>query len=261
MVSPLSPADGAPRAGLALPPGTLSWGVAARAAHLGAFLPSFVRATDTLAYLTGLAISPREMELCTEGLGAAYTLPELPRGVDGPPADVVYVEADAVQVHFRETPPWHEEKVFCVWREVEGVAQPPRYAAARGAWFDHLALLQTLAEREGLRRARVVVCLGDGAPPLWDLFHALAPDAVQILDWYHVQEHLAAVARLLPDGAAWHAGLREHLLASRVRAAIRSAAGGSSRRASRWCSNAARGPACAGTPRTSSPCCVPAARG
>jgi len=196
---------------LALPPGTFTWAVGERAAHLGALLPSYARATDSLAYLTGISMSARELELCAEGLGASYTLPELSPSERGPRAEVLYVAADAVQLHFRDATPWHEEKVFGVWREVDGYAQPPRYWTADGPWDNHLAALQTLAEGEGLQTARVVVELGDGAPPLWTLLTALAPQAVQILDWFHVQEHLARVATLLPEGKAWHHIQRIHL--------------------------------------------------
>lgn len=196
---------------LTLPPGTMTWAVGERAAHLGALLPSYTRATASLAYLTGIEISDREVELCTEGLGAAYALPEVRPPARGPQADVLYVEADAVLVHFRETLPWHEEKVFCVWRQTGERLHPPAYWTGDGPWETHLAALQTLAEAEGLLTARVMVSLGDGAPPLWTLLTALAPQAVQILDWYHVQTHLAEVAAVLPEGETWHHIQRIHL--------------------------------------------------
>lgn len=208
---------------LALPPGTFTWAVGERAAHLGALLPAYARATDCLAYLTGITLSAREMELCTEGLGAAYRVPDRPRGTLGPPADVLFVEGDAVQLHFRDPKPWHEEKVFCVWRQVGETLMPPQYWTADGSWDAHLAALQSLAEREGLDTAKVIVSLGDGAHPLWTLLTALAPHAVQLLDWYHLQEHLATVAKLLPasDGAPWHAAQRAHLTAGAWRTVIR----------------------------------------
>lgn len=196
---------------LALPPGTLTWAVAARAAHVGALLPSYARAGEVLRYLSHLNISDREIELCTEGLGAAYTLPELPRGTGGPRVDACFVEADAVLLHFRDATPWHEEKVFCAWHQTGDTLSAPRYWTADGPWDTHLAALETLAEIEGLRTAPVVVCLGDGASPLWTLLTALAPQAFQLLDWFHCQEHLATVAKHLPDGAVWHTQQRADL--------------------------------------------------
>jgi len=174
-------------------------------------MPSYARANATLSYLTPINMSDRELEYCTEGLGASYTLPELPPGERGPRADVLYVAADAVQVRFRDAKPWHEEKVFCVWRQTGETQHPPRYWTGDGPWDTHLADLQTLAEAEGLLTAGVVVMLGDGAPALWTLLTALAPRAVQVLDWYHAQDHLAEVAALLPEGDAWHQIQRVHL--------------------------------------------------
>jgi hypothetical protein len=192
-----------------------------RAAHLGTLLPSFARATASLTYLTAIVMSDRELELCTEGLGAAYTLPERAVSQPAPPADVCYVAADAVLLHFRDATPWHEAKVFCAWRQTGDTLHLPRYWTADGPWDTHLAALETLVEYEGLRTARVVVSLGDGAPPLWRLLTAVAPDAVQLLDWFHVQEHLALVAATLAEGLAWHAIQRVHLRDSQTRLVLR----------------------------------------
>ena len=205
---------------LALPPGSFSWAVGECAAHLGALVPSYARSARSLAYLTGIVMSDRELEWCTEGLGAAYSLPAWPPATPPPPADVLYVEADAVMLHFREAKPWHEVKVFCTWRQTGQTPHRPRYWTAEGAWDQHLAALQTLTEWEGLETAKVVVSLGDGAVALWTLLTALAPRAVQVLDWFHVQEHLATVATVLPDGSAWHKHQRDCLKTGRQREVI-----------------------------------------
>jgi hypothetical protein len=42
-----------------------------------------------------------------------------------------------------------------------------------------------------------VVVLGDGAPWIWNLAAELFPCRVEILDWYHVDEHISDVARVL----------------------------------------------------------------
>lgn len=53
-----------------------------------------------------------------------------------------------------------------------------------------------------------MVVLGDGAPWIWNLAADLFPARVEILDWYHADEHLSAVARGLygegtPRAQAW----------------------------------------------------------
>ena len=45
--------------------------------------------------------------------------------------------------------------------------------------------------------ARRVVVLGDGAPWIWHLAAKLFVHRVEILDWYHADEHVSEVARIL----------------------------------------------------------------
>jgi hypothetical protein len=42
-----------------------------------------------------------------------------------------------------------------------------------------------------------VVVLGDGAHWIWTLAEHLFPDRVEILDWYHADEHISKLARVL----------------------------------------------------------------
>ncbi len=44
-------------------------------------------------------------------------------------------------------------------------------------------------------RAQRLVFLGDGAPWIWNLAQTHFPHAIQIVDWYHAEEHLEKVAR------------------------------------------------------------------
>jgi hypothetical protein len=55
-------------------------------------------------------------------------------------------------------------------------------------------LLGTLAHRCGHHAAKEVVCLGDGAPWIWNMFARQFPFAIQILDFYHACDHLCFVA-------------------------------------------------------------------
>jgi len=52
----------------------------------------------------------------------------------------------------------------------------------------------TRAFGRGVENARDVACLGDGASWIWRSFSHHYPKGVQILDYYHASEHLAAVA-------------------------------------------------------------------
>ncbi|MFZ4397796.1 MAG: ISKra4 family transposase [Kiritimatiellia bacterium] len=193
----------------AVPAAGASLAVQTHAALLGTLQP-FRQAAEMLQRLTGLTVSARALEQWTETLGQAYTPPTLAPTDPGPAADVLVLEADAVMTCFHDG--WHEEKVAMAWRTVDGAAQPARYVTGEGTWDDFVPALAGLARREGQRRARQVVCVADGAPAIWRVLTGCYPDAFQLVDWFHVQEHLATVAAALgATGAAWHAAQRAAL--------------------------------------------------
>ena len=83
-----------------------------------------------------------------------------------------------------------------------------RYVARRTAKGDFDQLLYGLARQSGLEQARQIVVLGDGAPWIWKLASEHFPEAVQIVDLYHAQEHVWQVARAVygpqtEAAAAW----------------------------------------------------------
>ena len=53
------------------------------------------------------------------------------------------------------------------------------------------------AIRRGAERARAVIVLGDGAVWIWNLAAEHFPEAIQILDIYHVKEHLWELGKVL----------------------------------------------------------------
>jgi len=69
-----------------------------------------------------------------------------------------------------------------------------RYVARRTAKGGFGQLLYALAQQSGLSRAKQIVVLGDGAPWIWKLVAEHFPGAVQIVDLYHAQQHVWAVA-------------------------------------------------------------------
>lgn len=185
-----------------LPPGQMTWAVQHGVALVGQALP-FAQAEDVYTRLTGVSVSTKSVECWTEAVGQAYTPPVPDRYTPGPPADTLFVLADAGQMPLRGPEPWKERKVFAAWRRVAGDDAPVRYAVGTGHWADQTQVVADLARREGSRLARTVVCLADGAAAIWTLLTRLWPEAVQLLDWFHLMEHLATVVAVHPDGAAW----------------------------------------------------------
>ena len=70
-----------------------------------------------------------------------------------------------------------------------------------------------------------LIFLGDGALWIWNLVHKYYPQAVQILDWFHAEEHLEAVAEAaftdLVKRAAWLEPVTQSLWEGQVEDVIR----------------------------------------
>jgi hypothetical protein len=73
----------------------------------------------------------------------------------------------------------------------------------------HGILLRAEALRRGHAHIPTTVFLGDGAPWIWENARLNLPDAIQILDFYHVSEHLGTLAKSLL-GAGPEATQRQH---------------------------------------------------
>lgn len=76
---------------------------------------------------------------------------------------------------------------------IESAAQPdddPRPSAFAGR-------VEREAQRRNFNQARREVVLGDGAPWIWNLASTSFPEAIQIVDRYHANEHLSQAAKAI----------------------------------------------------------------
>ena len=71
------------------------------------------------------------------------------------------------------------------------------YTATLGPAQAFGAQLLTAAQRRGLGWAQQVVILGDGARWIWKLAARRFGGAIEIVDWFHAQQHLWVLAQLL----------------------------------------------------------------
>jgi hypothetical protein len=107
-----------------------------------------------------------------------------------------------------------EVKLCMVWsaesRDAEGRPVRDRGSVSYSAAIESAATLDTdrelsdftrRVEREATRRrcrdAERLVVIGDGAPWIWNLAGELFPQAIQIVDRFHVKERLSGVAKSL----------------------------------------------------------------
>jgi len=142
---------------------------------------------DALNHVMGL---PEQVEPAPER-------PEAPQ--------VLVVQNDGGMVLTRELG-WKEVKVAVVY-DPQHARQGDRFARGHLTHASYLAelaqpaafasQLQLLLQARGASEAKRVVWLGDGAPSNWTLCDALCPDALQLLDWYHLMSHAGTCAKQL----------------------------------------------------------------
>lgn len=226
-------------------------------ANLAGSFPKAARLMGSLAHVT---ISPKEVQLITERVGAALEKerrqatdeylraggvrkgkgPALRRG--GTP-HLLVITLDGGRVQTRQENPdekWKEDKVAVVYeatpcpespgQEYEGPAARNRsVTATMGDWEalgDHAS---ALADRRGYGRAVHKVCLSDGAGSIASQRQRCFPDATFILDHKHAVEHLHQTAQAgFGSGSkaeSWFDRQKERLWNGRVRLIIKDIAG------------------------------------
>ncbi len=120
-------------------------------------------------------------------------------------AALVVVGVDGSMLPTRGEEGWREAKVAVISREeVDPLGQqsPPeqvqaRYAAAVGPPEQLQEELAAALVAHGAAKAQRVAWLGDGAPWVWKLAEQLCPQATQVLDWRHAQQHVVECGKAL----------------------------------------------------------------
>ena len=183
--------------------GQASVGLAKAGCLLGALDP-FALDSKLLYELTGQRLSAATIDRLVHQVGQVAAreesaLAERMKRWEAPQAEVtpqrLYVAVDGVMV--RENDGFHEAKtVTCYWEDADGKRQA-RYTVRFETAAVFAAFVWSLACRCGLKRAREVVLLGDGAKWIWDHIAPLLEGATCIVDWYHAMEHVWDCGRKL----------------------------------------------------------------
>jgi len=193
----------------------------------------FATAADLLAELAGIRLSAKRIERSAETDGAAVaqriaaetpaiargTLAVLPAPADREETpDKLYIAIDGTGVpmvpaattgragksgdgraHTREV------KLATLFTQTttDEQGRPMRdpgstsYLASFAPADQFATLVHAEARRRGADHIRQLVVLGDGAPWIWKLTTAIAPEATPIVDLYHAREHLHDLAAAL----------------------------------------------------------------
>jgi hypothetical protein len=203
-----------------------SAGLVAWLVRLGA-TTDYREATDLLDELTGLAVGPETIRRECLRVGTAIRAAEAAaiqrtqqareaaEALDPAPGLLV-VEADGAMIQF--TDGWHEVKIGMLAGWDDGRLVAPSYVAAResaAAFGPRLATeaarrgaleverYEGSVTRRGLAILRPALISADGAVWIWNLADEYIDQRIEVSDFYHAAEHLAAVAAAcFPDHAA-----------------------------------------------------------
>lgn len=213
---------------LGLEGGSLSPGVLRMVGRVGAMV-SFEEGHELLHELAGVEVSAKHVERAAEALGREiaederHAVEPLPDGE--PVAPTLYLGMDGTGVPMRASElegregkqpdgssKTREVKLVTVWsaegRDDEGTPIRDEGSVTYSAAIESAAQRDTdevpsefaarvlrEAKRRGFDRAPRKAVLGDGAKWIWNLATEYLPDAIQVVDRFHVKQHLSDVAK------------------------------------------------------------------
>jgi transposase-like protein len=195
-------------------------------AYVAQMVPSFSNAQDLLSRLRGIDISVSQIQKIAEHVGRkvhedqmakakyAYARPEVaaPLALVKDLDDcILYIMMDGSAVNTRiqdeDGSTWKEMKLGMVFTDKDIRKQnkhvyidKKEYAAYFGSVDEFKKLVFEAAARAGYGKIKRVVVIGDGAKWIWNMCEELFPDAVCVLDLFHMKENIYDYAKaLFPD--------------------------------------------------------------
>jgi hypothetical protein len=209
----------------------VSWAAAKVVSRLAAQVPSLEEAGKTFEEDYGVHLAKETVRRIAEAAGKTILDQEdeqrrrvMERAAPLPETDKAperaYVFADGTTVH--SAGDWHEIRVATVATEDAAGQAGERHSRARFLSVEEVAwTLVLLARGVGYQNAKRRAFIADGAAWLWKLQASFFANAVAILDWYHLAEHVHKAANELhgpgsPQAAEWARRIKDELWDGRV---------------------------------------------
>jgi tetratricopeptide (TPR) repeat protein len=193
-------------------------------AYVAQMVPSFERASEAIKKLLKLEISPTQIQIISEEVGKevfekdkaeareAFEKPE-----EAAPSELpkdqkegrLYILTDGLQVNTRiediNGSTWKEMKLGLIFNDKDVIRRgdgsytivKKEYVCYFGSIEEFKKLVFAAAARAGYGKIKEIVVLGDGATWIWNMCKELFPDAVQILDFYHMSENIHNYAKFI----------------------------------------------------------------
>lgn len=194
---------------------------------------SYEKCNEVIEEFTGVAVSTTQVFRVTDLYGSEVgkTVNEQPTLTELNKKEALYVEADGSMLLTREEG-WKEVKVgrffkssSCIHAgQKKGWISNSQYVAQLGTCKDFTKIMDDLIEGYGDLKNRLIF-ISDGATWIKNWIADAFPDAVCILDYYHVCEHLHAFSSWYftdkTKEQAWLKKQKELLLQSKVDSVIK----------------------------------------
>jgi Uncharacterised protein family (UPF0236) len=213
----------------------VSWALAKVCSRQAAQLGSFEEARDIVEEDYGVHLAKETIREIAEAAGQRVLEQEdalrqrimerqapLPETAQKP--DKACVFADGTTVHTEGS--WREIRVMTVTAEDADGRDLGRHSRARFFSVAEVAWsLLLLARGVGYQNARLRAFIADGAHWLWNLADQYFSKAIQILDWYHLVEHVHKAANVLHGEGSeaakdWAKRLKDELWEGRAPVAL-----------------------------------------
>lgn len=192
--------------------------------YMAQLVPSFERASEALRKLLKIEVSTKQIQIISEKVGKAvfkdnmlkaqraYDKPEIAAPQELPrdrKAGRIYILTDGSQVNTRiediNGSTWKEMKLGLIFSDKDVIKcgdgshtiTKKEYVSYFGSVDEFKKIVFAAATRAGYGKIKEVVVLGDGAQWIWNMCEELFPDAVQILDYYHLSENVHAYAKAI----------------------------------------------------------------
>lgn len=209
----------------------VSWAAAKVVSRLAAQIPSLEEAGKNFEDDYGVHLAKETIRQIAEAAGKTILEQEdeqrrrvMDREAPLPESDKTpektYVFADGTTVHGEGD--WHEIRVATVATEDAAGNPGERHSRARFMDVEQVAwTLIMLARSVGYQNAKLRAFIADGAAWLWKLQGSFFANAIAILDWYHLAEHVHKAANELhgqgtPLAGQWAQRIKSELWEGRV---------------------------------------------
>ena len=208
------------RLGITNLPYKMTKGLMLEAAYYGQNQSSFADASEMLEKALYMEINKETMRLVTEGIGrmafeadterAAHVLGnmhEIEYSPDASKKGVLYIMTDGASVNTRAKDEsgstWRENKTAIAFTDKDMIKRKDgshiivkkEYAAFIGSAEQFKGHVLNTAINAGYGKTRETVIIGDGAAWIRNMGRELFPEAVQILDLYHLKENIYGYAK------------------------------------------------------------------